>query len=220
MAAPKRPDYDHLVKLLLIGDSGKREKRRRDRARLPRPRSHSLSLPSFTGVGKSCLLLRFAEDQFTSSFITTIGYERKRERRMERGGVRIGATASRSLPTSASSGGPPLPASRPVSLSHVHLNTQLSPPLHSIDFKIKKVLLDGAWAKLQVWDTAGQERFRTITAAYYRGAGGVLLVYDVGDASSFASVRNWLRGIDQHAADGVVKVRMEGRCGDGWRARF
>ena len=67
-------------------------------------------------------------------------------------------------------------------------------------------MLDGAWAKLQVWDTAGQERFRTITAAYYRGAGGVLLVYDVSDAASFASVRNWLRGIDQHAADGVVKV--------------
>ena len=82
----------------------------------------------------------------------------------------------------------------------------LSLLLPRIDFKIKKVLLDGAWAKLQVWDTAGQERFRTITAAYYRGAGGVLLVYDVGDAASFASVRNGLRGIDQHAADGVVKV--------------
>jgi GTPase SAR1 family protein len=90
------------------------------------------------------------------------------------------------------------------------LPPSLFPP-HSIDFKIKKVLLDGAWAKLQVWDTAGQERFRTITAAYYRGAGGVLLVYDVSDASSFASVRNWLRGIEQHAADGVVKVRDEGK---------
>ena len=113
------------------------------------------------------------------------------------------------------------PRARLHTMPHTHTppsSTHSFPPFppqktkqkqNSIDFKIKKVLLDGAWAKLQVWDTAGQERFRTITAAYYRGAGGVLLVYDVGDAASFASVRNWLRGIDQHAADGVVKVREE-----------
>jgi hypothetical protein len=90
------------IKLLLIGDSG---------------------------VGKSCCLLRFSEDSFTPSFITTIG----------------------------------------------------------IDFKIRTIELDGKRVKLQIWDTAGQERFRTITTAYYRGAMGILLVYDVTDTRSFDS---------------------------------
>jgi len=82
-----------------------------------------------SGVGKSCCLLRFSEDSFTPSFITTIG----------------------------------------------------------IDFKIRTIELDGKRVKLQIWDTAGQERFRTITTAYYRGAMGILLVYDVTDERSFNS---------------------------------
>ncbi|XP_031384539.1 ras-related protein RABE1a-like [Punica granatum] len=124
MAAPParaRADYDCLVKLLLIGDSG---------------------------VGKSCLLLRFTDGSFTTSFITTIG----------------------------------------------------------IDFKIRNIELDGKRVKLQIWDTAGQERFRTITTAYYRGAMGILLVYDVTDESSFNNVRNWIRNIEQHASDNVNKI--------------
>ncbi len=103
-ALHKRRESDNLqIKLLLIGDSG---------------------------VGKSCCLLRFSEDSFTPSFITTIG----------------------------------------------------------IDFKIRTIELDGKRVKLQIWDTAGQERFRTITTAYYRGAMGILLVYDVTDERSFNSV--------------------------------
>ena len=78
--------------------------------------------------------------------------------------------------------------------------------LTRIDFKIKKVLLDGQAVKLQIWDTAGQERFRTITASYYRSAMGVLLVYDVGDRRSFESVRGWMRAVDSNAVDGVVRV--------------
>lgn len=81
-------------------------------------------------MGKSCCLLRFSEDSFTPSFITTIG----------------------------------------------------------IDFKIRTIELDGKRVKLQIWDTAGQERFRTITTAYYRGAMGILLVYDVTDQRSFESM--------------------------------
>ncbi|XP_028777145.1 ras-related protein RABE1c [Neltuma alba] len=119
--ARSRNDYDCLIKLLLIGDSG---------------------------VGKSCLLLRFTDDSFTTSFITTIG----------------------------------------------------------IDFKIRTVELDGKRIKMQIWDTAGQERFRTITTAYYRGAMGILLVYDVTDETSFNNIRNWIVNIEQHASDNVNKI--------------
>ena len=139
-----------------------------------------------------------------------------------------------------------------------------------IDFKIKKVLIDGKWVKLQIWDTAGQERFRTITsgasskrpagsgcgcspllpipscparqpsphsprihtlppslstlpilfnlvfscflccAAYYRGAMGILLVYDVTDEASFSNISNWMKNIEQHASDNVTKARTAG----------
>jgi Ras-related protein Rab-8A len=74
-----------------------------------------------SGVGKTCLLLRFSEDVFSESHIPTIG----------------------------------------------------------IDFKTKMVDVSGKLHKIQLWDTAGQERFRTITQSYYKGAMGVVLVYDV-----------------------------------------
>ena len=75
-----------------------------------------------------------------------------------------------------------------------------------IDFKIKSILVDDSKVKLQIWDTAGQERFRTITTAYYRGAMGILLIYDVSDENSFVNVRNWMRQIDQNAAENVNRV--------------
>lgn len=109
-------NYDSIMKILLIGDSG---------------------------VGKSCLLVRFVEDKFSPSFITTIG----------------------------------------------------------IDFKIKTVDINGKKVKLQLWDTAGQERFRTITTAYYRGAMGIILVYDVTDERTFANVKQWFNTVNDHAND-------------------
>ncbi|KAI9025249.1 putative GTP-binding protein ypt1 [Phycomyces nitens] len=115
------PEYDYLFKLLLIGDSG---------------------------VGKSCLLLRFADDMYTDSYISTIG----------------------------------------------------------VDFKIRTIELEGKAIKLQIWDTAGQERFRTITSSYYRGAHGIIIVYDVTDQGSFDNVKQWLREIDRYAAEGVNKL--------------
>ncbi|CAO3642484.1 unnamed protein product [Mucor hiemalis] len=115
------PEYDYLFKLLLIGDSG---------------------------VGKSCLLLRFANDTYTESYISTIG----------------------------------------------------------VDFKIRTIELEGKTVKLQIWDTAGQERFRTITSSYYRGAHGIIVVYDVTDADSFNNVKQWLQEIDCYAAEGVNKL--------------
>ncbi len=65
---------------------------------------------------------------------------------------------------------------------------------------------------MQIWDTAGQERFRTITTAYYRGAMGILLVYDITDESSFANVRNWMRQIDQSAAENVNRILIGNKC--------
>jgi len=118
------PDgYDFLFKLLLIGDSG---------------------------VGKSCLLLRFAEDAFTDSYLSTIG----------------------------------------------------------VDFKIRTIDLEGKTVKLQIWDTAGQERFRTIAAAYYRGAHGIVVVYDVTDNDSFENVKGWLTEIERYASETVKRLLL------------
>eukprot|EP00009_Paramoeba_aestuarina_P014669 CAMPEP_0201542148 /NCGR_PEP_ID=MMETSP0161_2-20130828/71863_1 /ASSEMBLY_ACC=CAM_ASM_000251 /TAXON_ID=180227 /ORGANISM="Neoparamoeba aestuarina, Strain SoJaBio B1-5/56/2" /LENGTH=204 /DNA_ID=CAMNT_0047949759 /DNA_START=555 /DNA_END=1169 /DNA_ORIENTATION=- len=115
------PDYDHLWKLLLIGDSG---------------------------VGKSCLLLRFADNTYTEHYISTIG----------------------------------------------------------VDFKLRTIQDNGKTIKLQIWDTAGQERFRTITSTYYRGAHGIIVVYDISDSVSFNNVKQWLQEIDRYACESVTKL--------------
>lgn len=70
--------------------------------------------------------------------------------------------------------------------------------LHAgIDFKQKLINLDGVPIKLQIWDTAGQERFRTLTTAYYRGAMGILLMYDVTSLESYNNLSYWLRNIQE-----------------------
>ncbi|CAL4162218.1 unnamed protein product, partial [Meganyctiphanes norvegica] len=61
-------------------------------------------------------------------------------------------------------------------------------------------------AKCQIWDTAGQERFRTITASYYRGAHGVIVVYDTTDQRTFKNVKTWLQEIDRYAPKNVEKL--------------
>ena len=75
-----------------------------------------------------------------------------------------------------------------------------------IDFKIKTINVNDQRVKLQVWDTAGQERFRTITQTYYKGAMGIILVYDCTEEATFNNISNWLKQIDTHASQGVAKI--------------
>jgi Ras-related protein Rab-1A len=116
-----KKDYDEKFKLVLIGD---------------------------TGVGKSCLLLRFADDTFTENYISTIG----------------------------------------------------------VDFRFHTVKIDKKTVKLQIWDTAGQERYRTITSAYYRGADGIIMVYDVTNEDSFRHINDWLLEVNRYASETTCKL--------------
>ena len=68
-----------------------------------------------------------------------------------------------------------------------------------VDFQTKTLRMStGEVAKLTIWDTAGQERYRTLTASYYRGAEGVILMYDVNDAASFQNLHLWLREVNAY----------------------
>ena len=115
------PEFDQFFKLLLVGDSG---------------------------VGKSSLLLRFTNDEFTDNYVTTIG----------------------------------------------------------LDFKIRTITVEGKKIKLQIWDTAGQERFRTITSNYYRGAQGVLIVYDITSKLSFINLTQWIKDVEKNGSENVQKI--------------
>ncbi|KAL7424768.1 Ras-related protein Rab-18-B [Cryptotrichosporon argae] len=75
-----------------------------------------------------------------------------------------------------------------------------------VDFKVKALEVDGQRFKLSIWDTAGQERFRTLTSSYYRGAQGVILVYDVSSRPTFDELVRWFREIEAYCADDVVKM--------------
>eukprot|EP01057_Protomagalhaensia_wolfi_P005094 Protomagalhaensia_wolfi_Nauph_80__5093@NODE_541_length_2336_cov_32_937310_g402_i0_p2_GENE_NODE_541_length_2336_cov_32_937310_g402_i0NODE_541_length_2336_cov_32_937310_g402_i0_p2_ORF_typecomplete_len211_score30_24Ras/PF00071_22/2_5e55Roc/PF08477_13/1_2e24Arf/PF00025_21/2_6e22Gtr1_RagA/PF04670_12/2_2e09GTP_EFTU/PF00009_27/1_5e08SRPRB/PF09439_10/3_4e06AAA/PF00004_29/0_00039MMR_HSR1/PF01926_23/0_00047FeoB_N/PF02421_18/0_0024AIG1/PF04548_16/0_01RsgA_GTPase/PF03193_16/1_4RsgA_GTPase/PF03193_16/33DUF81 len=108
--------YDHLLKILLIGNSG---------------------------VGKSAVLLRSVGEGFDENQLATIG----------------------------------------------------------VDFRVKFMNVKGKSLKLAIWDTAGQERFRTLTSTYYKGAHGIVLVYDVSDPESFKALNHWLGEIRKHSTN-------------------
>jgi Ras-related protein Rab-1A len=120
-------EYEYLLKYLIIGNSG---------------------------VGKSCLLLRYADDVYTDKHIITIG----------------------------------------------------------VDFKIKSLNVDGKNVKTNIWDTAGQERFKNITVSYYKGAAGVMLVYDITDSESFNKINEWLIEVEKNAPNNVYKILVGNKC--------
>ena len=113
--------YDDLFKFVIIGDSG---------------------------VGKSCILLRFADDTFTDNYYSTIG----------------------------------------------------------VDFRFKCVDIGERKCKLQIWDTAGQERLKTVTRAYYRGADGIIIVFDQTDKESFNNIQNWIDDISKYSTEDPAKI--------------
>jgi len=78
--------------------------------------------------------------------------------------------------------------------------------LTSVDFKSKNLTVEGKTISLQVWDTAGQERFRTITSSFYRGAHGIIVVYDISDPTTFNNVKLWMQEIQRYASAGVCKM--------------
>ena len=80
-----------------------------------------------------------------------------------------------------------------------------SPWTHPLLFSFSLPLF--LFSRLRVqWDTAGQERFRTITSSYYRGAHGIIIVYDITDRESFENVKTWLNEIDRYACENVNKL--------------
>ncbi|KAJ8404173.1 hypothetical protein AAFF_G00339460 [Aldrovandia affinis] len=120
-------NFDYMFKLLIIGNSS---------------------------VGKTSFLFRYADDSFTSAFVSTVG----------------------------------------------------------IDFKVKTVFRNDKRVKLQIWDTAGQERYRTITTAYYRGAMGFLLMYDITNQDSFNAVQDWATQIKTYSWDNAQVILVGNKC--------
>ncbi|KAH9934945.1 GTPase [Fomitopsis serialis] len=73
-----------------------------------------------------------------------------------------------------------------------------------VEFATRSITVDGKTLKAQIWDTAGQERYRAITAAYYRGAVGALLVYDISKHQTYVNVTRWLKELRDHADSNIV----------------
>jgi len=84
-----------------------------------------------------------------------------------------------------------------------------------MDYKIKSYEKeDGNSIKLYIWDTAGQDRFRSITRNYYKGADGIILIYDITNEESFNNVKNWINSIKEEAPDKVVIILVGNKVDD------
>ncbi|XP_061008563.1 ras-related protein Rab-26 isoform X5 [Dama dama] len=152
-------------------------------------RAWQVMLVGDSGVGKTCLLVRFKDGAFLAgTFISTVGIDFRVEgRRWSEENQEVGLRTE------------PDQRRRGVVDSGVHRSS--SPQNKVVD-------VDGMKVKLQIWDTAGQERFRSVTHAYYRDAHALLLLYDVTNKASFDSIQAWLMEIQEHAQDDVVLMLL------------
>ncbi|PKU72321.1 ras-related protein RABA5a [Dendrobium catenatum] len=75
-----------------------------------------------------------------------------------------------------------------------------------VEFQTQKMQIDGKQVKAQIWDTAGQERFKAVTSAYYRGAVGALVVYDISRSQTFDSIGRWLNELHTYSDMNVVTI--------------
>ncbi|XP_071163209.1 ras-related protein ORAB-1-like [Mytilus edulis] len=80
-----------------------------------------------------------------------------------------------------------------------YMHTANYMPTIGVDFKIRTINVEGRVIKLQLWDTAGAERFRSITTSYYRGANGVVIIYDITNQKSFDNVPKWVKEVESYA---------------------
>nr|XP_043631331.1 ras-related protein RABA5c-like [Erigeron canadensis] len=81
-----------------------------------------------------------------------------------------------------------------------------------VEFQTQTMEIDGKEVKAQIWDTAGQERFRAVTSAYYRGAVGALVVYDISRSTTFESVTRWLEELKTHSDTTVARMLVGNKC--------
>ena len=85
-------------------------------------------------------------------------------------------------------------------------------PTIGVDFKVKSLEVDKKMVKMQIWDTAGQERFRNVISSYFKGAHGILLIYDITSKDSFKELENWLGEVEKKANSQVLKILIGNKC--------
>nr|ABK25126.1 unknown [Picea sitchensis] len=81
-----------------------------------------------------------------------------------------------------------------------------------VEFQTRTLVIDHKTVKAQIWDTAGQERYRAVTSAYYRGAVGAMLVYDITKRQTFDHVARWLEELRGHADNNIVIMLIGNKC--------
>ncbi|KAH9302587.1 hypothetical protein KI387_014170 [Taxus chinensis] len=81
-----------------------------------------------------------------------------------------------------------------------------------VEFQTRTLVIDHKTVKAQIWDTAGQERYRAVTSAYYRGAVGAMLVYDISKRQTFDHVARWLEELRGHADNNIVIMLIGNKC--------
>uniref|UniRef100_A0A0D6R610 Ras-related protein Rab11D n=1 Tax=Araucaria cunninghamii TaxID=56994 RepID=A0A0D6R610_ARACU len=81
-----------------------------------------------------------------------------------------------------------------------------------VEFQTRTIVIEHKSVKAQIWDTAGQERYRAVTSAYYRGAVGAMLVYDITKRQTFEHVPRWLEELRNHADNNIVIMLVGNKC--------